>query len=109
MKNNNTITKHTLFIGLNDKDTKQQKIAIVEAYKILYNILRAVGYEGATISEATGFYTHENGAIVVEKSLRVEVLFADDKKTDDLIQQLKVVLNQESIALQVENITSFLK
>jgi hypothetical protein len=106
---NNTITKHTLFIGLNDKDTKQQKIAIVEAYKILYNILRAVGYEGATISEATGFYTHENGAIVVEKSLRVEVLFADDKKTDDLIQQLKVVLNQESIALQIENITSLLK
>lgn len=109
MKNNNTITKHTLFIGLNDKDTKQQKIAIVEAYKILYNILRAVGYEGATISEATGFYTHENGAIVIEKSLRVEVLFADDKKTDDLIQQLKIVLNQESIALQIENITSLLK
>lgn len=109
MQNNNTITKHTLYIGLNDKDTKQQKIATVEAYKILYNMLRAAGYEGATISEATGFYTHENGAIVIEKSLRVEVLFANDKKTDDLIQQLKIVLNQESIALQVENITSFFK
>lgn len=106
---NNTITKHTLYIGLNDKDTKQQKIATVEAYKILYNMLRAAGYEGATISEATGFYTHDNGTIVIEKSLRVEVLYANDKKTDDLIQQLKIVLNQESIALQVENITSFLK
>ncbi len=33
-------TKQTnLYIGLNDKDTKVQKIDTIEAYKIVYNIL----------------------------------------------------------------------
>ena len=109
MHNNNTITKHTIFIGLNDKDTKTQQISTIEAYKIIYNLLQSVKYEGATISESTGFYTHENGVIVIEKSLRVEILFATMDKTESFINLAKIALNQESIALQVENITSFLK
>ena len=109
MQNNNTITKHTLFIGLNDKDTKTQQISTIEAYKIIYNLLQSVKYEGATISESTGFYTHKSGVIVIEKSLRVEVLFATMDKTESFINLVKVALNQESIALQVENITSYLK
>ena len=109
MKNNNTITKHTMFIGLNDKDTKTQLINTIEAYKIIYNLLQSVKYDRATISESIGFYTHDNGATVIEKSLRVEVLFATMDRTESFINLAKIALNQESIALQVENITNFLK
>lgn len=105
---NNKITKHILYIGLNDKDTKTQQISTLDAYKIIQNTIQAAGYTGATITEATGFYIHDNGTPVIEKSLRVEIMFATNKTTLDIIQQLKKTLNQESIALQVEKVDSFL-
>lgn len=57
--------KFTLYLGLNDKDTKSQKIATVEAYKIVENLLKA-DFDGATIFEATGLYKHENGTFVTK-------------------------------------------
>lgn len=101
--------KHTLFLGLNDKDTKTQKIGLLDAYHIAMQLIVENGYDGGTISEASGFYTHEDGTLTIEKSLRIEILFADDTKTDNLIKDLKRVFNQESIAFQVDNIKSELK
>ena len=98
--------KHTLYIGLNDKNSKIQVINTLDAYKILMNLVKAAGYEGATISEATGFYTHESGEITIEKTLRVEILFADENKTRAFAEAAKRALNQESIAIQRESIVS---
>ena len=68
--------KFTLYLGLNDKETKTQKIGTLEAYKICNNIL--LNYtEGATVFEANGIYKHEDGSFVVEKTLRIELLFTD--------------------------------
>lgn len=100
------ITKHTLFIGLNDKDTKQQEIDTVSAYKLAIRLMNQFGYPAGTITEATGFYTHEDGTFTIEKSLKIEILFAEKDKTDALIKQAKISFNQESIALQTEQITS---
>lgn len=100
------IKKHVLYLGLNDKDSKVQEIATLDAYKIAMNLIAGVGYEGASISESTGFYTHENGEFVIEKSFRIEILFADEEKTANLIRDLKKAFNQESIAFQSEMIES---
>lgn len=51
------ITKFTLFVGLNDKESKQQEISTVDAYKIISNMITA-RFDGGTISEATGIYKH---------------------------------------------------
>lgn len=99
------IKKHKLYLGLNDKDSKIQEISTIDAYKITMNIIAGY-YEGASISENTGFYTHKNGDFVIEKSLRIEILFADDEKTKKLIEDLKNAFNQESIAFQSEQIES---
>lgn len=99
--------KHILYIGLNDKDSKVQEINTIDAYKIVQNILIGVGYDGGNIQESTGFYRHESGEVVIEKSLRVELCFADDKKTADSIKQIKQVLNQEAIILEKESKDSF--
>lgn len=101
--------KHTLYLGLNDKDTKTQKIGLLDAYHIAMQLIVANGYEGGTISESTGFYTHQDGTLTIEKSLRIEILFADVLKTDNLIKDLKRVFNQESIAFQSDNIESELR
>ena len=99
--------KHILYVGLNDKDSKVQEISTINAYKIVQNILIGVGYDGGNIQESTGFYKHESGEVVIEKSFRVELCFADDKKTAEAIKQIKTILNQESIILEKESKDSY--
>lgn len=97
--------KYTLYLGLNDKDTKQQMISTLEAYKIVSNIL-ASDFGGGTIFEAQGIYKHDNGTIVFEKTLRIEILFAEFEQIKKLVSELKKIFNQESIAVQREIINS---
>ena len=97
--------KYTLYLGLNDKDKKVQIIGTLEAYKIATNILMQYT-DGATIFEANGIYKHENGEFVVEKTLRIELLFVAEKQVQDIVKQLKVVFNQESVAVQKETVNS---
>lgn len=97
--------KFTLYLGLNDKDSKVQEISTLEAYKITQKILLSY-VEGATIFESDGIYKHEDGTIVIEKTLKIELLFVEREVVDKIVKELKLAFNQESIALQYENITS---
>ena len=97
--------KITLYVGLNDKDTKTQKIDTVESVKIVSNLIYTM-MDGGTIYNATGIYKHENGDIVIENTLRIELIDCDEKSLGRLIETLKSVLNQESIIKQTELINS---
>ena len=99
------ITKHVLYLGLNDQTTKKQEINTNTAYNMVFNLINRF-YDGCTISESTGLYKHHNGFFVIEKTLKIEILFASDNKTMQLINDLKQAFNQESIALEVQQITS---
>lgn len=92
--------EHILFLGLNDKNTRVQEIATLDAYKIAMRAVIAAGYDGASITEATGFYTHADGSTVIEKSLRIDILGAREDATAALIRDLKKIFNQESVLLQ---------
>lgn len=96
---------YTLYVGLNDKDTHTQKIGTIEAYKLVENIICQFT-NGATIYEARGIYKHEDGTITYENTLRVELMFIDIENVYKIIDTLKISLNQESIALQTQNIDS---
>ena len=102
----NQIQKYILFVGLNDQDTKTQKIPTLAARDIVQNIILSNGLDGATISEALGIYKHESGQVVQESSLRIEVLFATEKQILKICQQIKQALNQESVALESQIINS---
>lgn len=99
------ISKITLFVGLNDKRSKQQEISTVNAYKVAANLASAM-FGGATISEATGIYKHDDGTIVTENTLRIELLFVTVEQVKPYVKQLKSAFNQESIAVQYESINS---
>ena len=93
------MTKTTLFIGLCDKDTKAQEITTLDAYKVASNIF-AQTTGGATIYEGVGVYTHDNGDIVQEATL-ICIVYGSEKETIlKAADQLKVALNQESIAIE---------
>ena len=99
------IEKYTLYVGLNDKDTKVQEIATLEAYKIINKLLLSYT-DGATIFEAVGIYKHEDGSFVTENTLRIELLFVERETVKTIVDILKQVLNQESIAVQHEIVES---
>ena len=99
------MTKYTLYIGLNDKDTKTQRIDMLEASKIVQNVLTDTT-GGGTIYSATGVYKHDNGAVVIENTLRVELVAVALEVVKKAIETIKKALNQESIILQTENVQS---
>lgn len=97
--------KITLYVGLNDKDTKVQKIDTQEANKITMNIITSYT-DGATIYNATGIYKHEDGTIVLENTLKIELYEVSDEALTAIIDTLKRTLNQESIIKQTEVVNS---
>lgn len=97
--------KFTLYLGLNDKDTKKQEINTIEAYKIVNNVVNNY-CDGATIYECQGIYKHNNGEIVFEKTLKIELMFVDRLTVVSLVKDLKEIFNQESIVLQKEIVES---
>lgn len=99
----NKLKQFTIMVGLNDKDTKKRLINKNKAKEILMNICG-----DCTISDAVGHYTHEDGQQVVEKSLRVEILFKELEEVLDFCKQIKQELNQESVALSYQEINSML-
>lgn len=98
--------KITLYIGLNDKDSKVQEISTIDAYKVVSKIIEV----GSTITEGRGIYRHEDGTVVSEVSLVVELLDFDntlDKGwVKNKVDQIKTILNQESVAVQYQEVDS---
>ena len=95
------LLRHTLIVGLNDKDTKKQVTNRHHAKKIIMGI---VG--DCTMTDALWHYTHEDGSTVNEKSIKVELLFKADNEVMQYCKQIKKALNQESIAIVKDYIES---
>ena len=94
--------KYIAFIGLNDKDSKNQEISTIDAFKIVSNLAcKFIGY--GTITESRGIYTHDNGDIVEETTLRCEFSGAELEAVKAFCECAKKALNQESIGLEVVN------
>lgn len=102
--------KTSLYIGLNDKDTKKQIIMDNVAKEvIIYAIVKQK--LDFTLFECNGVYTHENGVAVIEKSFKIELLCFENEKTFNekilqVVKDLKIMLNQESVAVSREYIES---
>lgn len=99
------MTKHTLYVGLYDKDSKRQEITTIDAFKVVANIFKDTT-GGATITEATGVYTYNDGTVAIEPSLRCEIFGATTEQIYMAAAQIKTALNQEKIALEETEVNS---
>lgn len=97
--------KITIYVGLNDKNTHCQEISTLDAFKIASNLF-ADTTGGATITEARGVYTHDDGTIVIEPTLRCEIFGANMEQVKSAAGQLKILLNQESVAIEETEVNS---
>lgn len=89
----------TIICGLNDKDTRKQEITTKEAQRRLASIVLDFA-DGATLTECNGIYRHNDGGIVFEKSIKIEIAGISKKAALTIARQAKAALNQESIYYQ---------
>lgn len=98
--------KYALNVGLNDKDSMMQEISEIEACSKIIESLNESLISGYTIYNANGFYTHENGTQVNEKTIIIEIVNDHKEKILKACNSIKKKLNQESILIQEQNIES---
>ena len=90
------------YIGTKDKDTKDYKLTNEFIKQTITNEFAMQYPNGFTITEGTGYYKHDSGEVVTEKTYIVTVL--DELFVNaDLTDALKDKLNQECIGVQVIN------
>ena len=90
------------YIGTKDKDTKDYKLTDEFIKQTIIDEVTKQYPNGFTITEGTGYYKHDNGEIVTEKTFIVTVL--DEVFVNvDLTDALKKELNQECIGVQIIN------
>ena len=90
------------YIGTKDKDTKDYKLTDEFIKQTIIDEVAKQYPNGFTITEGTGYYKHNNGEVVTEKTYIVIVL--DELFVNaDLTDALKEKLNQECIGVQVIN------
>ena len=80
-------TKFTIYLGLNDKDTKQQMISTEEA---MLKVHALVG--DCSMSLIQGYFTHADGSMVIEKTIKCEIFGMEDNKVHAIVEQLKLDL-----------------
>lgn len=91
--------KYLIYVGLNDRITKNQEVSTIDAFKMLSNFaVKFVGY--GTITEARGVYTHDDGTPVIENTLRCEFSGADFESVKKFAEAAKIALNQESVMFE---------
>lgn len=97
--------KHILYVGLFDKDTHTQLINTMSAFRMVSNLV-----PDCTITEGRGKYTHEDGTVVIEPTLIVEILDFDGTVSKEslkpMVESIKTALNQETVAYQKQQIES---
>ena len=86
------MNKHEIFIGLNDKNTKTQMINTDEAMLRVHSLIG-----DCSMSIIQGYFTHADGSMVIEKTIKCEIFGMEDAKIHDIVNKLKLDLNQESI------------
>ena len=90
------------YIGTKDKDIKDYKLTDEFIKQTIINEVTKQYPNGFTITEGTGYYKHDSGEVVTEKTYIVTVL--DEVFVNaDLTDALKDKLNQECIGVQVIN------
>lgn len=97
--------KTSFYIGLNDRESKVQEIATQNAKQLIENVFFELT-DGATIYSARGIYKHNNGEKVQENTIIAECFDIDEKDIYAICEYLKKTLNQETIAVNIQEINA---
>lgn len=102
---------HMLIVGLADKDSKKQEITTKNAIDIIKRLMLKQGIYGYTmlndkkgLDNIVGGYKHNSDGYYVEENSIIIMLFCvENIQISNLISDIKVALNQESVTNVVLN------
>ena len=60
-------------------------------------------FGGGTVYEGYGVYKHEDGTVVREKTIIVELFYITEDEVKDFVDYVKYMLNQESVTVMKLN------
>ena len=66
--------KYNIYIGMFDKDTKQQEMSSQDFFNTVRKVMRFKNIDNYTIYKCKGHYKHEDGKTVCEPSVNVEII-----------------------------------
>lgn len=100
--------KYNIYVGMFDKDTKTQVLSNTEFLNTVRKVMRLKFIDNYTIYKCKGHYKHEDGKIVCEPSINIEIIehenWSNFLYTEDLKRELCNSLNQESILITKQEI-----
>lgn len=95
------IETYRIYIGMNDKDELQQLCSTEDFINIVKGICE--DYRIAfSMNEQIGGYMMANGTFITERSLVLSISGFNESQILQLVETLKVVLNQETILVTME-------
>lgn len=92
-------TKYIITFGCYDKDT-HGLVKEPSAWQAVINEYVAQHFNGATVYSADGVYKHNDGTVVREPSIRVELCYTTREEAIALAKFGKEALNQESVMFE---------
>lgn len=98
--------KYNIYIGMYDKDTKQQEISNTEFLNTVRKILRQLSFDNYTIYKCKGHYRSEL-QVVCEPSINIELILNGIilfQKMNSLKVRLCKELNQENILITKQEV-----
>lgn len=96
--------KYNIYVGMFDKDAKTQVLSNTEFLNTVRKVMRLKDINNYTIYKCKGHYQHEDGKIICEPSINVEIIINYELFTDDIKNMLCKELNQESVLITKQSI-----
>lgn len=93
---NNQVTQTTIYIGLNDSQTKLQKFGTEKYVSVLKNVCRNF-HVAFSVHRIEGGYFHENGEYVEETTIALQLMDTPEEKVYEIAKDLCAFFNQESV------------
>lgn len=98
------MTKYTLYLGINDKDTNQPTYGMSEAKQVMFMIIRKYT-GGCTFYEAEGcWYDEEKKVMLSENTLVCVLLDTEPEAVKSVMDEALKTFNQSSILLETEEV-----
>lgn len=95
--------KYNIYVGMFDKDTKQQEISTQDFLNQVRKVMRYNHIDNYTIIKAKGHY-RSDAMTVCEPSIIVEIIINYELFTNDIKNMLCKELNQESVLITKQEI-----
>ncbi|SFG13058.1 hypothetical protein SAMN05660649_00800 [Desulfotomaculum arcticum] len=100
---NNEAVQYTLYIGLNDKDTYQQKIPTGEAEKKV-NAIALKYVDGFTEFSGKGVYKDDKGVVTYENNLIYIFNSATDEQMKSIMGEVLKELDQNAVLIEKQKV-----